>query len=111
MPLHMLGKEFGVSAQAVRKWLSAESLPTTARASLIAERLGVRRSWLLDGEAPMRITGAHIREPGVVTYSGGEDSLSISNEEFQLLRAYRLLPRSLQETLNLLVHEITVPQR
>ena len=49
-----LATALGVTAQAVRKWREGDSIPTAEHAPLLAEKLGVRRAWLLDGELPMR---------------------------------------------------------
>ena len=44
---------FGVSREAVRKWLEGESLPDTKRIIEIARRLGVSAEWLLTGDGDM----------------------------------------------------------
>ncbi len=96
---------FGVSPQAVRKWLEGEAMPVSSRAPMIAERLGVRRAWLLDNELPMRAIQTDMAELASGYVSQG-DGLSISGEEFRLLSHYRKLPRNLQEALGLLAERM-----
>jgi len=92
-----LGRLFGVSAQAVKKWLNGESIPTAERAPRIAETLGVRRAWLLDNEQPMRAL------QGAITEAAQEyqptSAISLSGAEFRLLTHFRQLPRQLQQDL------------
>lgn len=40
---------FGVSQNGARKWLEAESIPSTKRIPQIADRLGISAEWLLTG--------------------------------------------------------------
>lgn len=51
--LGRLATMFGVSREAARKWLAAESMPDTKRIPDIARLLGVRAEWLLLGQPPM----------------------------------------------------------
>lgn len=51
-----VAKLFGVSREAARKWLDAESIPDTKRIPQIARRLQVRAEWLLSGVGPMEQT-------------------------------------------------------
>ncbi|WP_157862485.1 helix-turn-helix domain-containing protein [Nitrosococcus halophilus] len=48
-----VSKMFGVSREAVRKWLAGESIPDTKRIAGIAQRTGVRGEWLLTSQGPM----------------------------------------------------------
>jgi len=91
---------FAVSAQAVRKWLNAEAVPNSSRAPEIALKLGVRRAWLLDGELPMRSVQLDVKEKtGKYTESAGNE-LSISADEFRLVKNFRKLPRNLQSSFS-----------
>ncbi|MBT4837469.1 MAG: helix-turn-helix domain-containing protein [Methylococcales bacterium] len=44
-----LGKLFGVSGQAVKKWIDGQAMPSTSRIPEIARILGVQCSWLQYG--------------------------------------------------------------
>ncbi|MEY4641377.1 MAG: hypothetical protein RLZZ227_1371 [Pseudomonadota bacterium] len=94
------GKElaalFGVTAQAVRKWREGEAIPTSEHAPHVAEKLGVRRAWLLDGELPMRPRSFSMAEKSS-TYTA--EDFSVSKEEFKLLSDYRSLPHDLRVAL------------
>lgn len=92
-----LGQLFGVSAQAVIKWLRGDSIPNAERAPLVAAKLGVRRAWLLDNELPARALHGAITE-GDNGYSA-KDSLSLSGAEFKLLTDYRQLTHEQQEAV------------
>ena len=96
-----LGKLFGVSAQAVKKWLYGESIPTAERAPQIAQILGVRRAWLLDNEQPMRALQGAITETGHEYKSS--NPISLSAEEFRLLTLFRRLPKQQQLDLARLI--------
>ncbi len=82
---------FGVSGQAVGKWAKGETMPTASRMPHVAGVLGVRRAWLQDGEEPMRpvVCGAPEQEGH---YGAKQDlEITLSGEELNLLRMYRLL--------------------
>jgi transcriptional regulator with XRE-family HTH domain len=49
-----LGKTFGVTPKAARKWLTGEGLPELGTAVAIANRAGVNVVWLLQGVGPKR---------------------------------------------------------
>jgi hypothetical protein len=108
--LSELGLLFGVTGQAVRKWLDEEALPRSSRAGEIASKLGVRRAWLLDGEQPMRLVRMHSAEPRetcarcVLTR---EEGLSLSVAEYRLLGNYRSLPGNLQQSVTALLEAIS----
>lgn len=91
--LKALGLMFGVTPQAVRKWLAGEAMPTAEHAPLLAEKLAVRRAWLLDAELPMRPRVADMAEFG---QDYAAETLSLSKEELRLLLAYRSLPHRLR---------------
>ncbi|WP_422491658.1 hypothetical protein [Endozoicomonas sp. ALE010] len=55
---NQIASMFGVTANAVRKWLEAESLPETWRIIDIANVLGVRTEWLLSGQGRMLPDGS-----------------------------------------------------
>ncbi|MES2625555.1 MAG: helix-turn-helix domain-containing protein, partial [Pseudomonadota bacterium] len=82
-----LGSLFSVTPQAVSKWLSGEAMPSAIRARTVAEKLGVRRAWLLDNELPMRAHAADMKETGR-NYSA-QEGFSLSGEEFRLLVNFR----------------------
>ncbi|MCA9458705.1 MAG: hypothetical protein KC587_18720 [Nitrospira sp.] len=90
------GKLFGVTAQAVRKWLSGEALPSSRRAPEVAAKLGVRRAWLLDGEAPMRPIATTLAKDVRETANEYNEQFHISSNEFKLLQDFRNLPRPVQ---------------
>lgn len=92
--LKELGRLFAVTPQAVRKWLAGEAMPTAEHAPLVAEKLCVRRAWLLDNELPMRPRLGDMAEFG---QDYAADAFSLSREEFRLLLAYRSLPRRLRK--------------
>lgn len=91
---------FGVTAQAVRKWRDGDSIPTSEHAPVVAEKLGVRRAWLLDGELPMRPRVVNVGEKGP-DYSA--EQLSISAVEFKFLNDYRSLPHAARTALEQLL--------
>lgn len=97
-----LAGQFDVTPQALRKWLAGEAMPTATHAQMVAARLGVRRAWLLDNEAPMRAFRAELAEapPG---YAAQQDVLSLSGDEFRLVRRFRGLPQGVQRALLILV--------
>lgn len=102
------GKLFGVTPQAVRKWLTGEALPSSRRAPEIAAMLGVRRAWLLDGEAPMRPIATTLNKD-IQTPVGGyhaAEQLHISSSEFKLLQDFRNLPKPVRESVEELVGRI-----
>ena len=52
-----------ISYEAVRKWLSAESIPDMSHVSLICTVLEIRPTWLLTGQGQMRIADeAHSKD-------------------------------------------------
>lgn len=91
----LLGRTFGVSGQAVRKWATGEALPHSSRMPYIASVLGVRRSWLQDGEEPMTPEFARIAE--------GRDKhaeeIAISSDEVTMLYNFRVLTPRQQDTV------------
>ncbi len=97
-----VGKLFGVSGQAARKWADGESMPTLSRMPHVAEVLGVRRAWLQDGEEPMRPVVARKVADKKKVPKGSQD-LSVSAEEVNLLRMYRSLTRKQREAVHSLV--------
>jgi transcriptional regulator with XRE-family HTH domain len=95
-----LAAALGVTAQAVRKWREGDSIPTAEHAPLLAEKLGVRRAWLLDGELPMRPRVVNMAEK---TSSYASDEFSISKDEFKFLSDYRSLPSGMRTVLEQLL--------
>jgi transcriptional regulator with XRE-family HTH domain len=95
-----LAAMFGVTAQAVRKWRDAAAIPTSEHAPLVAEKLGVRRAWLLDGELPMRPRMLSMSEKNS---SYASEELSVSKDEFKFLCDFRSLPHAMRSSLEELV--------
>ncbi len=96
---------FSVSGQAVRKWISGQTLPTSARMPQIAEVLGVRRAWLQDGEKPMRPLLEEVSEVN----SHYSVKQSLSSEEMKLVLKYRALSfkkrKVIKDTLSVLTEK------
>lgn len=99
-----LGTLFSVTPQAVSKWLAGESLPSAVRARAVAEKLGVRRAWLIDNELPMRSLTADMAETGH-NYAA-QEGISLSGEEFRLLANFRKLPKPSRGLVEQLVHTL-----
>ncbi len=92
-----LAQQFGVSRQAVRKWLEGKTLPSSTRLPEIADALGVRHGWLATGEPPIReLKTSIIREPDSSPCHNGKDEFPISKEERLLLEHYRKLSNEAQ---------------
>ena len=102
-----LGAMFGVSGQAVRKWRRGESIPNAERAPLVADKLGVRRAWLLDNEPPMR--PQHRVTEGDNSYSV-KSGIALTGDEFKMLALYRQLSPQQQENLTAFLAG-TIPAR
>ena len=90
-----LGRLFGVSGQAVRKWAEGEALPHSSRMPYIASVLGVRRAWLQDGEEPMMPEVARVSEG---RGKHGEE-LAISRDEATMLYNFRVLTPRQQDAV------------
>ncbi len=101
-----LGALLGVTAQAIRKWCEAESIPTAEHAPRLAEVLGVRRAWLLDGELPTRPLSMAERSTGYVS-----DDASLSPDEFRLIANFRSLPHGLRTAFAQLLEAAKVDQK
>ncbi len=101
-----LGRLFGISGQAVRKWAEGETLPTSSRMPQVAAVLGVRRAWLQDGEEPMRPMANRVAEQKKNYDVKPEQGMMLSPEEIKLVLQYRnLIPRqqeAIREMLSLL---------
>jgi transcriptional regulator with XRE-family HTH domain len=89
---------FGVTPQAVRKWMMGDSMPSSTRAPQVAKVLGVRKAWLFDAEPPMRATVAAL-EQSPRYHPQDSEEFSISHEEVRLLTYFRALPRKQQLTV------------
>lgn len=97
-----LQKLFGVSGQAVRKWVEGQATPTTVRMPEVAKILGVRRAWLQDGEEPMRpLTVGSADETGL--YQKGRQEMGLSGDEARLLAVYRILTPELRNALKAVI--------
>ena len=83
-------QQFGVSGQAVQKWVEGQALPMAARIPEIAEILGIRRTWLQDGEEPQPVTEAAVAERAEV-YGNAKSNLVLTAGEAKLLAQFRLL--------------------
>lgn len=104
-----LGALFSVTPQAVSKWLAGEAMPTAARARTVAEKLGVRRAWLLDNELPMR---AHVADMAETGHNYAADSgFSLSSEEFRILVNFRKLSRPSRNLVEQLVQTLAQLQQ
>jgi transcriptional regulator with XRE-family HTH domain len=104
-----LGLLFSVTPQAVSKWLTGEAMPSATRAPAIAEKLGVRRAWLLDNELPMRAHAADMAETGL-NYAA-QEAFSLSGEEFRLLVNFRKLTKPSRNLVEQLVQALAQPQQ
>lgn len=102
-----LQKLFGVTGQAVRKWIEGSAMPTASRMPLVAERLGVRRGWLQDGEGPMR-PAMGIED---VAEGAAEEGGRLTPAEARLLQRYRLLKSPQREAVDLIVESMIRSRR
>lgn len=98
-----LGHLFGVSGQAARKWADGSALPTAARLPHIAEVLGVRRAWLMDGEGSMHPTTFKVSEKSPYAKGQPDEEMSISVEEIRLIQEYRALTVKQREAIRYFV--------
>jgi len=94
-----MGNLFGVSGQAARKWAEGSALPTSARLPHIAEVLGVRRAWLVDGEGPMHPTTFKVSENAPYSKNRTDAEMSASVEEIKLIHEYRALTAKQREAI------------
>jgi transcriptional regulator with XRE-family HTH domain len=92
---------FGVSGQAVRKWVEGEALPTSSRMPKVAAVLGVRRAWLQDGEGSMRPVVGRVENQG-----DRAEEVSLSASEVGLVRVFRKLNLEQQDAIHKLVNLI-----
>jgi transcriptional regulator with XRE-family HTH domain len=92
------GALFGITAQALGKWLTGQGMPSSTRAAHVANVLGVRKAWLLDAELPMRTASMTME---IRTQNG--EPVSISMDECLLLDNYRSLPQRQQEAVGRLL--------
>ena len=99
-----LGTLFSVTPQAVSKWLAGEAMPSAVRAGSVAEKLGVRRAWLLDNELPMRAHVTTMAETGL-SYAS-EKGFSLSNEEFRIVVNLRKLTKPSRHLVEQLVQTL-----
>jgi len=98
-----IGNLFGVSGQAARKWAEGSALPTSARLPHIAEVLGVRRAWLMDGEGPMHPTTFKVSEKAPYAKDRSDTEMSVSVEEIKLIHEYRSLTVKQREAIRYFV--------
>lgn len=98
-----LGKLFGISGQAVRKWVDGLSMPASTRMPHVAKTLGVRRAWLQDGEGSMYPNEAKIAENGS-NYKA--DAISLNQGEFKLLTGYRKLSTKQKKVITELLNSL-----
>jgi len=104
-----LGTLFSVTPQAVSKWLAGEAMPSAVRARTVAEKLGVRRAWLLDNELPMRAHAADMAETGH-GYTA-QEGISLSSEEFRVLVNFRNLAKPSRGLVEQLVQTLAQLQQ
>lgn len=98
----LIGKLFGVSGQAARKWAEGQAMPTPSRMPQVAQILGVRRAWLQDGEGPMRPT-AGAAEEGGRSRGGKRQETALTAEEARLLGLFRRLTPAQRAALNVII--------
>lgn len=91
----LLGRLFGVSGQAVRKWTAGEALPHSSRMPYVASVLGVRRAWLQDGEEPMVPEVARVAE----RRGRHAEEIAVSRDEVTLLYNFRVLTPRQQDAV------------
>ncbi len=97
-----LQRLFGVSGQAVRKWLEGSALPMPSRMPELAHILGVRRAWLQDGEGPMRpFVGVRDELPKM------DEAVPLDPEEARLLASFRRLTHAQQQAIRLIIHSLS----
>lgn len=104
-----LGTLFLVTPQAVSKWLAGEAMPSAVRSHTVAEKLGVRRAWLIDNELPMRSHAADMAETGH-DYAA-QEGISLSSEEFRILANLRKLPKASRSLVEQLVQTLAQHQQ
>ena len=88
--INKLFGEKSITAHAVRKWLTGQSLPLHSRLIRLAEWLGVSPSWLMYGEGEMyKNPNTHIIFDKVITHVNFPILLakinSLSKDELQLV--------------------------
>lgn len=96
---------FGVSPQAVRKWAEGQSLPSATRMPEVASVLGVRRAWLQDGEGPINVSKAYVKESK--SEYGTTDALPITGKELELLQLYRQLSLQQRKLIQQLMKQLS----
>ena len=106
-PQKELARLFNVTGPAVRKWLDGEAMPASKRAPQVAQLLGVRRVWLLDGELPMRPHPGRVDSTAEAGrgYSRQEADFSLTSEEFRLVSNFRKLNSGLRRAFSKLLEE------
>lgn len=102
-----LARLFGLSGQAVRKWVEGQAIPTASRMPEVAKILGVRRGWLQDGEEPMRPAVGMANEKTGGYRPEGRREAALSGEEARLLAVYRTLPPELRNALKTVITSLT----
>lgn len=84
----LLAKQFSVSQQAAKKWLSGESLPELDKVVAIADWAGVTVNWLLQGLGPKR--GDHIETKSLVLTEAIENLPSDSKQQVLDFISYKI---------------------
>ena len=56
----VMGKMFGVSQEAARKWLSGEGMPQLAKCIEICNKANISIDWLLTGKGQMLVAGYNL---------------------------------------------------
>lgn len=95
---------FGVSPQAVRKWAEGQSLPSSARMPEVASVLGVRRAWLQDGEGPVSVSKAQVKESK--SNYGSTDAMTITKTELEVLQLHRQLSPQQRKLMRQLMKQL-----
>ncbi|MBK1735897.1 hypothetical protein CKO15_11535 [Halorhodospira abdelmalekii] len=86
-----LGRRFGVTGPAVRKWLDASAMPSRENMQNVARELGVCQAWLEYGEGPMhpQCVIGETNEPPAADYRS--DPLELREEELRIVLTWRRL--------------------
>lgn len=98
-----LGGLFGVTGQAVRKWLDGTAMPSRDKMADVASILAVQRAWLEYGEGEMRPKHA-ISEKHSARY--GNDMIELKDHEIGILLAMRRLSEEDREAVERIIKSI-----
>ncbi|RLA07686.1 MAG: hypothetical protein DRQ51_05300 [Gammaproteobacteria bacterium] len=97
----VISKRFGVTRQALNRWMTGETMPHQARMPNIAETLGVSLAWLRDGTGEMLVDRAV-----VIDEKNKIAIINITPQERDVLLEYRKLEHSLQDAARQLIKNL-----